>query len=136
MNNTTEMLAFSQLIKNYRKTHGLTQESFGRSINKKQATVCNWEKDVHYPDDLEEIQFISNMINEPLQKVIHSINYGKKGIIETNETILIELDNIEDVKELKKQFQFTFEGKEVTGDEFKKMLNLLKFERFEQNGNI
>lgn len=134
MNNTLGVLTFSQLIKNYRKTRGLTQSDFGKLINKKQVTVCNWEKDIHYPNDAEEIKQIANIINQPVSTVVDAIQYGKKGIIEKNEPLLIELDKMTDYQERQGQFKFLVDGKEVTGDELEKMLEFLKFDRFKQSG--
>lgn len=133
MNSATNMLTFSELIKKYRKEHGLTQTDFGKLINKKQVTVCNWEKEVHYPNDAEEIKLIANIINQPISVVVDAIQYGKKGIIEKNEPLLIELDKVVDYQELQERFKFLVDGKEVTGEELEKMLKLLKFERFNQN---
>ena len=129
MNNITEMPTFSQLIKKYRKTKGLTQSDFGKLINKKQVTVCNWEKDVHYPNDVEEIKLIAQLINQPVSKVVDSIQYGKKGIVNQSETLLIELDKMADYK-----YKLLVDDKEITEEELEKMLELLKFERFKQNG--
>ena len=95
--------------------------------------MCNWEKEVHYPNDAEEIKLIANVINQPISVVVDAIQYGKKGIIEKNEPLLIELDKVVDYQELQEQFKFLVDGKEVTGEELEKMLKLLKFERFNQN---
>lgn len=134
MNNTTEILAFSQLIKQYRKAHKLTQSDFGLLVNKKQTSVCNWEKEVHYPNDVEEIKMIAKVINQPVSVVVDAIQYSKKGIIEQNGALLIELDKMVERKELQEKFTFLVDAKEVTGEELEKMLELLKFERFKQNG--
>lgn len=129
--NNTKTMDFSELIKTYRKSKRMTQKDFGELIGKKQVTISNYEKGVHYPNDVEEIKLIANIINQPVSTIVDSIQYAKRGIIEQHEALLIDLDKMTD-DELQQQYKFVVDGKEITGEELEKMLELLKFERFKQ----
>lgn len=128
MINTTEILDFSELIKTYRKSKGMKQKEFGELIGKKQVTISNYENGVHYPNVLEEIQLIASVINQPVSVVVNSILYSQSGIIEQHKVPIIL-----DKTTLHNGYQFIFEDKEVTNEEFEKMLELLRFERFKRN---
>ena len=129
--NKQKTMDFSELIKMHRKSKRMTQKDFGELIGKKQVTISNYEKGVHYPNDVEEIKLIASVINQPVSVVVDSIQYAKRGVIEQHEALLIDLDKMTD-NELQQQYKFVVDGKEITGEELEKMLELLKFERFRQ----
>lgn len=131
MQSENKTMDFSELIKTYRKSKRMTQRQFGDLIGKKQGTVCNYEKGVHYPNDVEEIKLIANVINQPVSTIVDSIEFAKRGVIKQHEALLIDLDTMID-NELQNKYKFVVEGKEITGEELEKMLELLKFERFKQ----
>ncbi len=125
------IIRFGDLIKKYRDENKITQSEFSKLIDKKQATVSNYENGVHFPDDAEEIKIISKIIKVPIDIVIDSILYTRDGCVVQHETI-IELDKIE----LQSRYKFTFNNKEVTSEELGKMLDILQFERFKSNQKI
>lgn len=131
MKNTTEILDFRELIKTYRKSKRMTQKQFGERIGKKQVTISNYEKGVHYPNDAEELDLIANVINQPVQVIVKSIQLAKRGVIEKNEALLIDLDKMIN-NELQQDYNFVVDGKEITNEELEKMIELLRFERFKQ----
>lgn len=132
MINTTEILDFGELIKTYRKSKRMTQRQFGVLIGKKQVTISNYEKGVHFPNDVEEIKLIANTINQPVDYVVDSIEFAKKGVIEQRVTPLINLDHFKD-ENFNSKYKFLVDEKEITNAELEKMIELLRFERFKIN---
>jgi len=125
-----DIKAFSELIKQYRKEHKLTQGDFGKLINKTQVTVSNYEKDVHFPSDAEEISAIAQILNQPVSYIVDAIRYSRKGIIEENKAVLVELDKSGKLEDLQRRFKFLVNGEELTGEELKEALEFIKFKRF------
>lgn len=128
MENKT-IIGFSELIRNYRKEKKITQVAFGKLIDRNQVTVSNYEKGIHFPNNAEEIRAIAALINQPGSYVLDAIEYSKKGVIKQHEALFIDLDKLDD-HDLENKYKFLVAGEEVTGEELKEMLKLLKFERF------
>ena len=122
-----EVKPFSQLIKQYRKEHKLTQTDFGKLINKTQVSVSNYEKDVHFPSDAEEIKAIARILNQPASYILDSIEYSRRGIIEQNEALLLDLEKESNIKTLQQRYKFTLGDQEITEDQLKEALEFIKF---------
>lgn len=123
-------IGFGELIRKFRKDNKLTQEKFGQMINRKQETISNYEKGIHFPIDAEEIKMIAKAMGESVVTVIDAIQYSRTGTIEQNEAVLVELDKTDDLATLQKRFKFVVGGEEVTGEELEKALEFIKFQRF------
>ena len=123
-------ISFGALIKKFRKENKLTQEKFGKMINRKQETISNYEKGVHFPIDAEEIKMIANVMGESVVTVVDSIQYSRTGTIQENQAVLVELDKTKNLTDLQKRFKFVVDGKEITGEELEKALEFIKFQRF------
>jgi len=117
---------FGELIKQYRKNHKLTQGDFANLINKTQVTVSNYEKDVHFPSDAEEIKAIARLLNQSVVDIIDAIQYSRKGDIENNQPFPFELTR----DELQERYTITIDGVDVTEEELNKMIHIVRFERF------
>jgi len=121
-------LGFGELIKKYRKENKLSQGDFAKLINKSQVTVSNYEKDVHFPSDAEEIKAIARILGQPASYILDTIEYSRKGIVEDGNGLPIELDK----EVIMERFKFIVDGEEVTNEELDKMLYIIRFERFMQ----
>lgn len=124
-------IGFSQLIKKYRKENKLTQVGLAKKLNRKQTTISNYEKGVHFPNNPEEIRAIAALLNQPASYILEAIEYSRSGTIEKHEALFIDLDKLSE-DDLVKKYKFLVGGKEISGEELAKMLKLLEFERFNE----
>ena len=120
------MKTFGEIIKQYRKDNKLTQEDFAKIINKTQVTISNYEKDVHFPSDAEEIKAIANILSQSVVYIVDAIQYSRNGIIENNQPLPTELTR----NKLRELYNFTIDGVEVSEEELNKMIHIVRFERF------
>lgn len=133
MMNENKVIGFSELIKRYRKEKKMTQVELSKKLNRNQTTVSNYEKGVHYPNTPEEIKAIAKLLNEPVSYIIDAIEYSRNGVLKEHEALLIDLDKL-NTQELAKKYKFVSNGQEITGEQLKKSLELLKvFEQFKEN---
>ena len=131
--NENKVVGFDELIKNYRKEKKMTQVELAKKLNRNQTTVSNYEKGIHFPNNPEEIKAVAQLLNEPVSYIIDAIEYSRSGVLNEHEALLIDLDKL-NAQELAKKYKFVSNGQEITGEQLKKSLELLKvFEQFKEN---
>lgn len=130
----TDNLTFGELLKQYRKKNHLTQLEFCEVLGRAQSTISAYENNHLFPEKPEELKFIAGMLGISIREIINAIEYGRHGYVveDPYTSLLIDLEEMEN-EGLRKKYKFVYKDKEISDEEYKKILKLLEFERFDPN---